>query len=79
MSDDAAAEFFDLRGLKCPLPVLKTKKRMAALPPGTRIWVETSDPLATVDIPHFCSEDGHRLLRTQTIDGGNRFLIEKAV
>lgn len=77
MADEGAAELYDLRGLKCPLPVLKTKKRMKDIAPGTRIWVETSDPLAVVDIPHFCSEDGHLLIDTQTIEGGNRFLIEK--
>lgn len=77
MADKGAAERYDLRGLKCPLPVLKTKKRMTNLSPGTRIWVETTDPLATVDIPHFCSEEGHRLIETLTVDGGNRFLIEK--
>ena len=77
MTDMAGDERYDLRGLKCPLPVLKTKKRMAALSSGTRIWVETTDPLAVVDIPHFCSEDGHRLVETQAIEGGNLFLIEK--
>ena len=77
MTDTGGAEHYDLRGLKCPLPVLKTKKRMAALVSGTRIWVETTDPLAVVDIPHFCAEDGHRLIETRYVDGGNRFLIEK--
>ena len=78
MTDNVSgAERYDLRGLKCPLPVLKTKKRMAALPSGTHIWVETTDPLAVIDIPHFCTEDGHRLVEMQTIEGGNLFLIEK--
>nr|WP_276562531.1 sulfurtransferase TusA family protein [Hoeflea prorocentri] len=77
VDDETGTEHYDLRGLKCPLPVLKTKKRMAPLAGGTRIWVETTDPLAVVDIPHFCSEFGHRLLETQTVDGGHRFLIEK--
>ncbi len=72
-------DIYDLRGLKCPLPVLKTRKRMKAMAPGARIWVETSDPLATVDIPHFCREHGHTLVETQSVDTGHRFLIEKAV
>ncbi|MEX3011602.1 sulfurtransferase TusA family protein [Hoeflea sp. TYP-13] len=77
MDENNVAARYDLRGLKCPLPVLKTKKRMTALEPGARIWVETSDPLATVDIPHFCSEYGHKLLETHSVEGGHRFLIEK--
>ncbi len=70
-------ECYDLRGLKCPLPVLKTQKRMAGLRKGTKVWVETNDPLAVVDIPHFCSEQGHHLMETQSVDGGHRFLIER--
>ena len=56
------APTYDLRGLKCPLPVLKTRRRMADLKPGDELIVETSDPLAGIDIPHFCNEDGHQLL-----------------
>jgi tRNA 2-thiouridine synthesizing protein A len=68
---------YDLRGLKCPLPVLKTRKRMENLTPGALIEVETTDPLAVIDIPHFCNEDGHRLEQAEPIAGGHRFLIRK--
>ena len=71
------AEAYDLRGLNCPLPVLKAKKRLAAMPPGSRLWVETTDPLAAIDIPAFCVESGHRLASTETVSGGHRFLIER--
>ncbi|PYE42001.1 tRNA 2-thiouridine synthesizing protein A [Rhizobium sp. PP-F2F-G20b] len=68
----------DLKGLKCPLPVIRTRKRMASLGPGTLIRVETTDPLAVIDIPHFCAEDGHRLERRHATDRGHSFLIRKA-
>lgn len=77
MSDAVSADIYDLRGLKCPLPVLKTRKRMKDMPSGTLLWVETSDPLAVVDIPHFCREYGHTLHDTQSVESGHRFLIEK--
>mgnify|MGYP000444512842 CR=1 FL=1 len=67
----------DLRGLKCPLPVLKTRRRMADLPIGSVIAVETTDPLASIDIPHFCNEDGHELVSLVKIEAGHRFLIRK--
>lgn len=67
----------DVRGLKCPLPVLKTAKRMQPHPAGTRFLVLTTDPLAAIDVPHFCSENGHRLLANAPEDGGLRFEIEK--
>ncbi|WP_274630514.1 sulfurtransferase TusA family protein [Arvimicrobium flavum] len=71
------SEIYDLRGLNCPLPVLKTRKRLQAMTPGSRLWVETTDPLAVIDIPAFVSEDGHRLVESEAVAGGHRFLIER--
>jgi tRNA 2-thiouridine synthesizing protein A len=68
---------YDLKGLNCPLPVLKARKRLAGLQPGTKLWLETTDPLAVIDIPAFCTESGHRLIETQTVEGGHRFLVER--
>ena len=70
-------ETYDLRGLKCPLPVLKTKKRLASMATGATLAVETSDPLAGIDIPHFCTESGHALLESARTSDGHRFLIRK--
>ena len=67
----------DLRGLKCPLPVLKTRRKMAELPSGSVIAVETTDPLSAIDIPHFCNEDGHTLLSQEKAAAGHRFLVRK--
>jgi tRNA 2-thiouridine synthesizing protein A len=73
----ATAEIYDLRGLKCPLPVLKARKRLAAMPAGSRLWIETTDPLAVIDIPAFCRDDRHQLVATETLAGGHRFLVER--
>lgn len=76
MSGSCGGEL-DLRGLKCPLPVLKTRKHLRDLAAGMRIRVETTDPLAVIDIPHFCREDGHQLLSSAAVEGGHTFVIEK--
>jgi tRNA 2-thiouridine synthesizing protein A len=52
-------ETIDARGLKCPLPVLKMEKRLAALPPAARLIVLATDPMARIDIPLFCKQHGH--------------------
>lgn len=70
-------EIYDLRGLNCPLPVLKTRKRLQAMWVGAHLTVETTDPLAVLDIPAFCQEDGHMLLESTAVAGGHRFVIEK--
>lgn len=68
---------YDLKGLKCPLPVIKTRKKMRSLATGDALMLETSDPLAGIDIPHFCQEDGHQLLLQEKTQTGHRFLIRK--
>jgi tRNA 2-thiouridine synthesizing protein A len=68
----------DLRGLKCPLPVLKTARHMANYLPGTRFLVLATDPMAAIDIPHFCAEQGHVLVTTARDAEVLRFEIEKA-
>lgn len=68
---------FDLRGLKCPLPVLRTRKRMSTMAFGEELLVETTDPLAGLDIPHFCNEDGHQLVESTRTESGHRFRIRK--
>lgn len=70
-------EVYDLRGLNCPLPVLKAAKRLSRMRIGSLIWLETTDPLATIDIPAFCRDQGHRLRETVRLDGCHRFLVER--
>ncbi|MBZ8132931.1 sulfurtransferase TusA family protein [Afifella sp. IM 167] len=67
----------DVRGMKCPLPVLKTRKRMEGLPAGAQVEVVASDPMARIDIPHFCNENGHRLISAEEEAGVTRYRIEK--
>lgn len=67
----------DLRGLKCPHPVMWTEKKIAKLQSGDIISVDTTDPLASIDIPHFCSQSGHQLLLLEKTDAGHRFVIRK--
>lgn len=49
----------DACGLKCPLPVLKMEKHLAALPAGANLLVLATDPMARIDIPLYCKQNGH--------------------
>ena len=53
-------EVIDCRGLKCPLPVLKTEKRLEQITTGATLIVLATDPIAKIDIPLFCTQHGHR-------------------
>lgn len=69
--------YLDLRGLKCPLPVLRSRKLLADLSPGTILQVEASDPMSVIDIPHMCNEDGHEVLLQEKQEGSLRFTIRR--
>jgi tRNA 2-thiouridine synthesizing protein A len=48
----------NMRGLKCPLPALKTRKRLAKMAAGEVLVIECTDPLTTIDIPNLIRETG---------------------
>lgn len=52
----------DARNLLCPLPVLKARKQLEALPRGAVLCIIATDPASEIDVPHFCRENGHTLL-----------------
>ncbi|MDT1060664.1 sulfurtransferase TusA family protein [Paracoccus sp. CPCC 101403] len=71
-------ESIDARGLLCPLPVLRLRKRLIPLPPGARVTLLATDRAAMIDVPHFCTEGGHRLVATRDIgDGGTEYTVER--
>lgn len=51
----------DLRGLKCPLPALHTRRALERARAGTLIEVECTDPMSVIDIPALVLQSGHRL------------------
>ena len=52
-------------------------KRLRGMPSGAVLTVETTDPLAIIDIPHLCNEQGHILLSSEKTERGHRFVIRK--
>src|SRR5262245_5279057 len=51
----------DLRGLNCPIPVLRAKKALRTIPVGGTLVLECTDPLTVIDVPHFVHQTGHAL------------------
>jgi len=67
----------DARGLLCPLPVLRLRKRIAALAPGQIACLLADDPAAHVDVPHFCAEAGHTFEGSDDQDDGTAFFVRR--
>jgi tRNA 2-thiouridine synthesizing protein A len=77
MTIQSASIALDLRGLNCPLPVLRTRKALRRLNAGDLLTVECTDPLAVIDIPHLLRETGDVLERVASKDGGTVFHIRR--
>ncbi len=67
----------NLRGLKCPLPALRTRKALTRLAPGDILVVECTDPLSEIDIPNLTRETGDAIEATDKVDSVIAFRIRK--
>ncbi len=72
-----AVNRLDLKGLICPLPVLRTQKVMRSLPNTAVIEVLATDPSTVKDFQAFCEASGHILQDWHEVDGIFTFRIEK--
>jgi tRNA 2-thiouridine synthesizing protein A len=66
-----------LQGLKCPLPVLRTRKALLAMKRGDIVTVECTDPLAGIDIPNLVQQTGDVLELSEQTENGLTFRIRK--
>lgn len=62
-------EYLDLKGLCCPLPILKTKLLLRTMKHGDVVLVEATDPHSTIDFEAYCARTGHHLLDSYVKDG----------
>ena len=67
----------DTSGLTCPLPVLKARKVLIGMRPGEVLEVVTTDPMSVVDMPVFCAQAGHTIIREEKQDNRFVFAIER--
>ncbi|MBX3504094.1 MAG: sulfurtransferase TusA family protein [Parvibaculum sp.] len=67
----------DVIGQQCPLPVLRARKRLLRLEAGALLRVFASDPVARIDMPHFCAEAGHELVEVRDRGTWIEFLIRR--
>jgi tRNA 2-thiouridine synthesizing protein A len=78
MSVSSGSTELDLRGLKCPLPALHTRRALRPLPPGHLLIVTCTDPLSVVDIPHLVQQIGDQIERQEHINDLYLFHIRRA-
>ena len=65
-------------GLRCPLPLLKVQKNIYSLKKNREALIITDDPMAEIDLKHFCSNNNYLLEEIKDYQGGDEqfFLIK---
>ena len=67
----------DVKGMNCPLPVLRANRVLRGLAPGDRLRVLATDRAAVADFQAYCRETGHALLAWSEEGGVLSFLIRR--
>ena len=63
-----ADQILDVKGLNCPLPILRAKKALKVMPVGATLQVLATDPGAVKDFEAFCRTTGNELLESRAED-----------
>lgn len=70
-------EILDLRGLKCPLPALFARRALEKAGAGAVLTILTDDPMAPIDVPHMCRQEGFEVLANEREGDGARMILRK--
>ena len=66
-----------MRGLKCPLPILRAGRTFKGLAVGEALRVLTTDPVSALDFEDFCRATGAELVESKEDGGAFSFLIRR--
>lgn len=75
--EDLDATVLDVKGLQCPMPLLKAKKALNELAPGSLLQVHATDPGSVKDFRVFSTQSGHELLESSENEGVYSYLLRK--
>ena len=72
-----ADQVLDVKGLNCPLPILRAKKALKDIPTGGTLQVLATDPGAVKDFEAFCRTTGNELLESKNENNVFIFVIKR--
>jgi len=67
----------DVKGLACPLPILRTKKALSEMISGQVLRVLATDAHAVKDFQAFAKQTGNELLSTVEFDQVFEFMFKR--
>jgi TusA-related sulfurtransferase len=71
------AATLDLKGLSCPMPIVKTAKAMKQLSPGQLLEAFATDPGSVPDFKAWAKATGNPLVETSEENGVFHFILKK--
>ena len=71
------AQTLDLKGLSCPLPIVKTAKAMKNMKAGEVVEALATDPGSVADFKAWCAATGNTLIESSEAGGVFRYVIRK--
>ena len=74
---DQAAKVLDLKGLLCPVPIVKMTKAIREVQIGQTIEAFATDPGVMADIPAWARSTGHELVLMEKLDRQFRFVVRR--
>ena len=77
MSEVTPDKTLDARGLKCPMPVVKTSQEVKGLPVGGVLLVMATDPGSMADIQAWAKSTGNELVKMEKVEKEFHFLIRR--
>lgn len=78
MSEEIKADkVMDLKGLPCPMPVVKISKGIKEVGVGQIVEAVTSDPGARADFPAWAKTSGNEILKAEQDGKITRFWIKR--
>ncbi len=67
----------DVKGLNCPLPILRTKKALSDMSPGQVLHVVATDPGSLKDFQAFARQTGNELLSSAEVDRVFEYFLKR--
>lgn len=67
----------DVRGYLCPIPALEAEEAIQKLDPGDHLEIVGDDPVMMIDIPAWCDDKGHTLIRCKKDGPLVRCLVQR--
>ena len=79
MSEDIKVDrVMNLKGLPCPMPVVKISKGIKEVEVGQVVEAITTDPGSLADFPAWAKTSGNEILKTDQDNGLIKFYIKRA-